>query len=95
MKLTTQQVEHIARLARLALTDQEKEKYATELTMILDYVDQLEKVDTKNIEPIRQITGLFSVWQEDRIDECQSREKLLACSPESEAGQVRVPAVFQ
>ncbi len=66
-KLTPAQVRHIAKLARLQLSDDEVERYATELTRILEYVDMLGEVDTKNVSPTAQVAGLQNSWREDSI----------------------------
>jgi len=66
-KLTPAQVRHIAKLARLKIEDAEVEKFATELTSILDYVDMLQEVDTEGVEPTAQVTGLHNVFREDAV----------------------------
>ena len=65
--LTADQVRHIAKLARLRLTDEEVEKFAPELSSILQYIDTLSKVNTENIEPTSQVTGLTNRLREDVI----------------------------
>jgi aspartyl-tRNA(Asn)/glutamyl-tRNA(Gln) amidotransferase subunit C len=80
--LTADQVRHIAKLARLTLTDAEVEKFATELTSILAYVDRLTKVDTKGIEPLKSVAGVTNNWREDVVTPLQaSPDALLDCSP--------------
>ncbi|MEI6249185.1 MAG: Asp-tRNA(Asn)/Glu-tRNA(Gln) amidotransferase subunit GatC [bacterium] len=66
-KLSTEDVSKLAKLARLKLTDQEKEKYANELSGILDYVELLSKVDVGDLKPTHQVTGLKNVMREDEI----------------------------
>jgi aspartyl-tRNA(Asn)/glutamyl-tRNA(Gln) amidotransferase subunit C len=66
-KLTADQVRHIAKLARLRLTDAEVEKFAPELSSILQYIDKLSEVNTENIEPTAQVTGLTNKFREDEI----------------------------
>lgn len=97
-KLSKEQIEHIAMLARLGLTDKEKKKFAGQLSSVLDYVNQLEKVDTKNIEPIAQITGLKDVMAKDKVKSSKgqvAREKLLENAPMQEEGCVKVKAVLE
>ena len=80
--LTTDQVRHIAKLARLRLTDAELEKFPRELTSILQYVDMLKEVDTTGVEPTAQVTGLTNVFREDQIRQsATSPDALLGCSP--------------
>lgn len=82
MTLTPDQVRHIAKLARLELTDAEVEKYAKELTSILQYVDMLREVDTAGVEPIAQVTGQSNVLRDDALrTDCAPPDALLACSP--------------
>ncbi len=68
-KLTVDQVRHIAKLARLNISDDEVEKFATELTSILQYIDMLQEVDTKNVEASTQVTGLTNG---NRVDEIRA-----------------------
>ena len=66
-RLTPAQVRHIAALARLKLSDEEVDRFTTELTSILSYVDKLQQVDTKGIPTTAQITGLSTVLREDEV----------------------------
>jgi aspartyl-tRNA(Asn)/glutamyl-tRNA(Gln) amidotransferase subunit C len=95
MKLTIEQVEHIARLARLNLTAQEKAKYAEQLSGILEYMDALQTVDTTAVEPTSQVTGLVNISRDDRIIESGISEELVACAPVSRDGYVVIPKVFE
>lgn len=81
-QLTEAQVRHIAKLARLTLTDAEVRKFALELTAILHYVDMLQEVDTKNIEPTAQVTRQSSVFRDDEIRAARAApDALLSTSP--------------
>lgn len=97
MKLTRDEVEHLGRLARLALTDEEKERYATELSAILEYVEQLQEVDTTDVEPTSQVTGLEDVYREDAVQGCgdEMRKKIIEQFPEREGDLLKVPGVFE
>lgn len=80
--LTADQVRHIAKLARLELTDAEVEKFATDLTSILQYVDRLTEVNTEGVEPLKNATGITNNWREDKVGEGQATpDALLECSP--------------
>lgn len=92
--LTKQEVEHIAQLARLGLSEDEKEKFREQLSKILDYVNQLQEVNTKNIEPISQITGLENIERGDLMKQGDYKEKLLKLAPERENNHFKVKAVF-
>ena len=80
--LSDDDVRHIAKLARLKLTDSEVKKFSKELTSILDYIEVLNEVDTGNIEPTAQVTGLANTEREDEIRKSEAtKEDLLGCSP--------------
>lgn len=82
-QLSPEQVRHIAKLARLNLSDAEVKKHATELTSILGYIDMLREVDTKNVEATAQVTGASNSLREDVIYESPiaDPDALLATSP--------------
>ncbi len=94
MSLTKQEVEHIAKLARLSLTEEEKEKYSRQLSDILAYVEQLQKVDTAQVEPTSQVTGLLNVMREDEIVDSEIEKELIDCAPEKIDGFVKIPKIF-
>lgn len=82
MTLSHDDVRHIAKLARLNLSDAEVERFSRELSSILDYIDQLQEVDTSNVEPTAQVTGKTNNFREDEVTEQQADpEALLATSP--------------
>jgi aspartyl-tRNA(Asn)/glutamyl-tRNA(Gln) amidotransferase subunit C len=82
MKLTKDQVKHLAHLARLHLTDEEIEQFAGELTTILDYIDMIQELDLKDVKPTSQVTGLSNVSRPDEIDpNLEKQDELLECSP--------------
>lgn len=95
MALSKQEVEHIAKLARLTLTDEEKEKYSRQLSDILAYVDQLNQVDTASVDPTSQVTGLLNVMREDERVDSEIEKELVACSPETVDGFVKIPKIFE
>jgi aspartyl-tRNA(Asn)/glutamyl-tRNA(Gln) amidotransferase subunit C len=82
MDLTKDQVRHIAKLARLTLSEEEVAKFALELTAIFGYVDMLQEVDTKNVPATAQVTGQTNSLREDEVRPQEvSPDALLACSP--------------
>lgn len=97
MALTKDEVLHIAKLARLELKEEEVEKFRTQLSEILEYVGQLQKVDTKGIEPIAQITGLQNVVREDLVRGCESevREAMLKQFPKRKDDLLETLGVFE
>ena len=95
MKLTKEQVEHVAKLARLRLSAAEVEKFQTQLSGILDYVEQLNEVNTESVEPTAQVTGLTNVTREDKVEALAKPDDLLKCSPlPIEKDQIKVKSVF-
>ena len=94
MKLSKKEVEHIAQLARLKLTDEDMATYSQQLSDILDYVDKMQTVDTKDVEPTSQVTGLTNVMREDKIIESGINEELVSLSPDSDNGYVKVPKIL-
>lgn len=97
MKLNREEVEHLGKLARLALTEEEKERYAVELSAILELVEQLQEVDTTEVEPTSQVTGLEDVYREDIVRGCgdEMRKKIIEQFPEREGDLLKVPGVFE
>lgn len=89
------EVQHIVQLARLELTAAEEEKYAKELSSILDYVSQLQKVDTKKVAPTSQVTGLENATRPDVAQASEESKALIDQAPAQEKGQIKVKAVFK
>ncbi len=96
MKLTNEQIKHIADLARLELSDKEIKLYGGQLSDILSYVDQLKEVDTAGVEPTAQVTGLADVMREDEAKEWNKKEteEALTQAAEMEDGQVKVKRIL-
>lgn len=96
MALERKDIEHIAKLARLDLTEEELEKYGQQLSGVLDYIDQLREVDTENVEPTAQVTGLSNVFRDDEIKVWNDEERLAAIneSHDTEEGFVKVRKVL-
>ena len=91
--LTKKQVEHVALLARLELTEEEKEQYATQLSAILDHMDALNKVDTENVPPTAHVLPLKNVFREDGVTEHLANEKAISNAPDKEGPCFRVPRI--
>lgn len=95
-KLTIQEVEHIAKLSKLELSQEEKEKYCDQLSSVLEYVDQLSEVDTEGVEPTSNITGLSNVMREDKVEESGINYlDIKKNAPEFKDGSIVVPGVFE
>lgn len=97
MALTKEEVQHIAQLARLDLTEAEVERYQSELSRILEYIGQLSEVNTDGVEPTAQVTGLTNHFREDvaRTTDAETRQRLLDAAPERDGDYFKVKAVFE
>ncbi len=84
MKLTKDQVKHVAKLANLPISEQEEEKYSQQLSKILEYIDQLNLVNTSNVEPTFNVSGQSSIEAKDEPGECLSQEDALSNAPKKE-----------
>lgn len=94
-KITVQEVERVAKLARIGVTDAEAKSLAGELEAIVGFVEQLQAVDIEGIEPTDQVTGLESVLREDEVRPAvQTRQELLANTPQSKDGYIVVKRVM-
>ena len=84
----------VAELANLPITDREKGKLEKELTETLDYVATLNSIDTKNVEPTSQVTGLTNVLREDKALPSLSQEQALANAKSTYNGFFKVPGIL-
>ena len=94
MKLSVAQVEHIAELAKLSLTNDEKAHFQEQLSAILEYAERLQALDTSAIPPTATVLPLRNVMRADEPRDSLSREDVLANAPQSEADSFRVQAVM-
>lgn len=95
-KLDKDQVKHIAKLSRLELSDEETALYSEQLSSVLQYVQQLSEVETENVEPTANVTGLSNVWREDKIEESNIEyQDIEKNAPEFKEGNFVVPGVFE
>lgn len=90
MELSKEQVKAIAKLAAIKLDEAEVEKFVTELSHILDHIDQLKEVNIEGVEPTNQVTGLTSVTRPDVVVEFADRQALLDTFPEAENGSLKL-----
>ncbi|MBE3573311.1 MAG: Asp-tRNA(Asn)/Glu-tRNA(Gln) amidotransferase subunit GatC [Moorella humiferrea] len=93
MPITTAEVEHVALLARLKLTPEEKAAYTEQLNAILEYMDKLNALDTTDVEPTAHVLPLRNVFRDDVARPGLPREKALAGAPAASEGQFKVPRV--
>ena len=93
MKITKEEILHVADLARLELDDAAIDKFADQIGTVLEYVDQLKSVDTEGVKPTSYAISLTNAFREDEPREHLETEKVLANAPESEEGSFIVPKV--
>lgn len=93
--ISIKDVHYVATLAKIAVSDDEAAKLQTELSAIIDYVQQLDSLDTTGVEPTYQVTGLSNVMRDDNlIDYGVTQEALLRNTPKSQGNQIKVPKVL-
>jgi aspartyl-tRNA(Asn)/glutamyl-tRNA(Gln) amidotransferase subunit C len=94
-KLSLEEVEHIAELARLGLSEAEKEMFRDQLSAILDYADMLSRLDTAGVPPTASALPLDNVMRPDQVKPCLPVEDALANAPDVQANQFRVRAILE
>ncbi len=95
MKITKEEVEHVAFLARLKFSEKEKERFVSQLNRILEYMDQLGKLDTSSVEPTFHAVSQKNVYREDTVLPSLSLENTLANGPDADRGFFRVPKIIE
>lgn len=93
MTISREDVEYVAALARLELTEQEIQEYTEQLNSILDYAAMLERLDTNDVVPTAQAVPLHNVMREDQVRPSIKHEKALRNAPDGETGFFRVPRI--
>jgi aspartyl-tRNA(Asn)/glutamyl-tRNA(Gln) amidotransferase subunit C len=95
MKLSKQEVEHVAKLARLEMTEAEKDAFSRELSSILTYIEQLKSWDTSGVDPTATVLDQANVFRADHVLPSLPVEKALANAPETDDGYFRVPKILE
>ena len=95
MKITKEQVLHVAALARLKLKTEEEEKFITQMGDIIDFADRLNDLDVENVKPTAQSLEIQNVFREDIREESYDREKILANAPSKSDGCYTVPKIVE
>ncbi len=94
-KLSLDEIQKVALLARIELSDDELASASSEISSILDFVDTIQNTDTAGVELTSQVTGLTDVWREDLVEKCAIAPKLLlASTPDMQDGYVKVKKVL-
>ena len=95
MQIDRKQVEYVAGLSRLNMTPEELDRLVEQLSDIVTYFDKLNELDTDDVEPLTNPSGLANVFRADVSRPSLPREQALANSPEQTRGQYRVPQVIE
>ncbi len=95
-KVSSKEVERIAALAKINLTEQEKEKFSKELSDILGYIEQLQEVDTENVKPVAQISSMVNVFRKDAARNCDEEgiRTMIKNFPDRESRFVKVKKIL-
>jgi len=95
MKITREEVEYVANLARLKLNDQEKELFTRQLDSILKYIEKLNELDTSQVPPTSHVQPLRNVMREDKTEDSPLKEDMMANAPERDDNFYVVPRVIE
>ena len=95
MKLNRKDVEHVALLSRLELSEKDLDKYTGQLDAILAYIDVLNQVDTEGVEPLAHVLDMKNVMRPDVVQPSLPREAALQNAPEPEDGFFKVPKIVE
>lgn len=95
MPIDRQAVDHVARLARLDLSDQDRDRMQDELAQILEHVEKIQALDLDGVEPTSQALDLSNVMRPDEAGACLTQREALANAPEQEDGRFKVPRILE
>lgn len=95
MSVSEKDVQYIANLARLQVTEEEAKSYAKDMSSILDYMELLNEVDTSNVKPLEHVIDLDSRFRKDEAQEPVSHEDALKNAPDADSDYFRVPKVIE
>lgn len=94
MKISLREVEYVANLARLEITEKEKAKFTAQLNDILLYIDKLNELDTKGVEPMSHAISVINAFREDKVMDSVGTQQTLANAPDARGDFFRVPKVI-
>ena len=95
MPIDRKAVDHVARLARLALSEEDRSRMQTELTQILEHVEKVQALDLDGVEPTAQALPLINVMRPDEVGPCLTQKEALAGAPVEEDGRFKVPRILE
>ncbi|MGK7923492.1 MAG: Asp-tRNA(Asn)/Glu-tRNA(Gln) amidotransferase subunit GatC [Trichodesmium sp.] len=94
MKIDIEQVQKVAHLARLKLKPEEEKQFTTQLSSILEYVEQLSELDTETVPPTTRAIDVSNITRNDNLEPFPNREEILSCAPEQDGDFFRVPKIM-
>ncbi|EIJ79799.1 aspartyl/glutamyl-tRNA amidotransferase subunit C [Bacillus methanolicus PB1] len=94
-RISKDQVEHVAHLARLAITEKETEKFTKQLDAIISFAEQLNELNTEGVKPTSHVLDMKNVLREDKPEKGLPQEEVLKNAPEHEKGQFKVPSILE
>lgn len=95
MAIQKDTIRYVANLARIRLTPKEEELYACQLNDILAYMEKLNKLDTKGMEPMSHAVFLGNVFRDDKVKESLPKDEVLKNAPDKEKGFFKVPKIIE
>lgn len=93
-RISIDQVKYVANLARLAITEDEADKFTKQLDAIITFAEQLNELDTENVEPTYHVLDMKNILREDISQKGLPQDEVLKNAPKHQDGQVKVPATF-
>ncbi|TDX58864.1 Asp-tRNA(Asn)/Glu-tRNA(Gln) amidotransferase subunit GatC [Orenia marismortui] len=95
MKIDKETVEKVAHLARLEVSEEEKDLFAHQLSDILEHAEKLNELDTEDVDPMAHVLEVNNVFREDKVRDSLDRESVLANAPEKDQGMFKVPQIVE
>ena len=92
--ISDETIEYVGILAKLELSDEEKEQAKKDMGSLLDYIDKLNELDTEGVEPMSHVFPVNNVFREDVVTNGDNREQMLANAPQKKEGTYMVPKTF-
>lgn len=92
--ISDETIEYVGILAKLELSDEEKEKAKSDMGRMLDYIDKMGELDTSGVEPMSHVFPVENVFREDAVTNGDTREALLSNAPQQKDGMFMVPRTF-
>lgn len=92
--ISKEEVEYVARLAHIELTDEEKEKFIKELGSIIEFVQKLNEIQTEEVQPMYHIAPIKNITREDKVEKSLAQEKVLEIAPAKERGHYKVQKII-